>query len=165
MSEVQRSPEADPAPAVKPVIPAAAAKRANASVIGMVLALLVSLAVIIPVLALNPSRNADTYRPVVDVAATAQQAKDAAGFTPAAPALPDGWSVNYARWTSATGGGVPYWEVGYVTANQQFISLTQTAKANPTWLAERTGDAPKTGTLPVGPDTWELHEKAGGDTS
>ncbi|MBW4094067.1 MAG: DUF4245 domain-containing protein [Acidobacteria bacterium] len=159
-------PQAEPAQTpIKPVLKPAAAKRANASVIGMVLALLVSLAVVIPVLLLSPGQSAKTYRPPVDVSAISAQAKDSAGYTPAAPALPAGWSVNYARWTSAGADGVPYWEVGYVTADQHFISLTQTNKANPTWVAQRTDNATGNGTLPVGSSIWDLREKSGGDTS
>ena len=147
------------------MIPAAAAKRANASVIGMVLALLVSLAVVIPIVLLNAQPKAGSLRPPVDVAGTAAQAKDAAGFTPVAAQLPAGWGTNYARWNSAGADGVPFWEVGYVTPSQQFISLTQTAKANPTWLSQRTSDAPVTGDRPVGTADWELRDKPGADKS
>ncbi|MDQ6755137.1 MAG: DUF4245 domain-containing protein [Actinomycetota bacterium] len=152
-------------PAVRPVIPAAAAKRANASVIGMLLALLVSLAVVLPVVLLNAHPKAESFRPPVDVAAAAAQARDTAGFTAAAALLPGGWSANYARWNSAGTDGVPFWEVGYVTPSQQFISLTQTAEANPTWLAQRTGDAPVTGDRAVGATDWELRDKPGADKS
>ncbi|WP_269046171.1 DUF4245 domain-containing protein [Paenarthrobacter sp. Z7-10] len=157
---------ADPVPAApKPVIPAAAAKRANASVMGMVLALLVSFAVILPIILLNVHPKSQVYRPPVDVAAVAAQAKDAAGFTPAAAVLPDGWSTNYARWSGAGPDGVPTWEVGYVTPDQQFIALTQTAKSNPTWLSQHTNNAPITGDRPVGNSDWQLRDKPGVDKS
>ncbi|MCU1575227.1 MAG: hypothetical protein JWO93_3309 [Micrococcaceae bacterium] len=155
-------PQAEP---VRPVIAAAAAKRANASVIGMVMALLVSLAVVLPVVLFNARPNAQSYRAEVDVAAVAAQASDAAGFLPVSPALPAGWSTNYARWNSAGSDGVAFWEVGYVSPTQQFISLTQTADANPTWLAQRTSNAPVTGDRPVDGVSWELRDKPDADHS
>ena len=44
-------------PPVKPVLPAEQAKRANASVIGMLLALSITLAVLLPVMFLNPGAS------------------------------------------------------------------------------------------------------------
>lgn len=131
----------------------------------MVLALLVSFAVVLPIVLLNAQPNTASYRHPVDVAAAADQAKDAAGFTPAAAQLPAGWSANYARWNSAGAEGVPSWEAGYVTPSQQFIALTQTAKANPTWVSQHTGDAPVTGDRPVGATDWQLRDKPGADKS
>lgn len=155
-----------PAPAqAKPVIAAAAAKRANASVIGMILALAVSLAVALPVVFLNAPQKAGSYRQPVVVSEVAAQAKDAAGFVPAAPVLPEGWSVNYARWNGAAADSLAFWDVGYVTPKNQFISLKQTATANPTWLFQMAGEAPKTGERTVAGTTWELRDKQGGDKS
>ncbi|WP_434618123.1 DUF4245 domain-containing protein [Arthrobacter sp. A5] len=163
-----RVPAATPAvpPAVvRPVIPASAAKRANASVMGMILALLVTVAVVLPIILLNPHQNASAYRPGVDVPVVAGQAKDAAGFAPAAAVLPEGWSANYARWNSAGPTEVAFWEVGYVSAAQQFISLKQSANANPTWVAQATDNAPVTGDRRVGPQDWELRDKPGSNKS
>ncbi len=152
-------------PGVRPVIPPSAAKRANASVMGMLLALLVTVAVVVPIILLNPHQNASAYRPGVDVPAIAAQARDAAGFAPAAAVLPEGWTVNYARWNSAGAVEVAFWEVGYVSASQQFISLKQSANANPTWLAQATANAPVTGDRMVGMQDWELRDKPGADRS
>ncbi|MBG0738280.1 DUF4245 domain-containing protein [Paeniglutamicibacter antarcticus] len=153
-----------PAPAVRPVIAASAAKRANASIMGMVLALLVTLAVVLPVILLNAHQNASVYRPDVDVPVIAAQARDVAGFAPVA-ALPPGWSVNYARWKSAGADGVAFWEVGYVSASGQFISLKQSALANPSWLAQNANNAPVTGERQIGAHNWELRDKPGSDKS
>ena len=49
-------------PPVKPVIPAAAAKRANASVIGMIVALVVSIAAFLPIVLMNPAPKSDGER-------------------------------------------------------------------------------------------------------
>ena len=67
-----QAPAPSPAPEghpVKPVIPAAAAKRANASVIGMIIALLVSVAAFLPIVLMNPSPKSDGFRPNIDVSA------------------------------------------------------------------------------------------------
>ncbi|MEW1819845.1 DUF4245 domain-containing protein [Arthrobacter sp. NPDC080031] len=152
-------------PAVKPVIAAKAAKRANASVIGMLIALLLCVLAFLPIVLMNPAPKSNGYRPNVDVAATAANAKDVAGFTPVAPDTGDTFSPNYARWVSGTGDGVPTWEVGYVTPKQAFIGIVQTRKANPTWIFQQTGSAPVTGTRSAGGHDWELHDTAKGNRS
>ena len=91
--ETQTAPSDTPAgtegsadtPVVKPVIRAAAAKRANASVIGMLIALVVSVAAFLPIVLMNPSPKTDGYRPNVNVSAIARNATGVAGFTPVAP--------------------------------------------------------------------------------
>ncbi|MFC9351191.1 DUF4245 domain-containing protein [Arthrobacter sp. NPDC057013] len=150
---------------VKPVIPAAAAKRANASVIGMIIALLVSVAAFLPIVLMNPSPKSEGFRPNIDVSAVAGNASGVAGFTPVAPAPGDAFHPNYARWTAATGTGVAAWEVGYVTPKEKFIGLTQTSKANPTWLLQQTKNAPVTGTRNAGGKDWELHDTGKGEKS
>ncbi len=145
----------------KPVLKPATAKRANATVIGMLMAVGVSLglALILPLMSAHPS--GPLYQTNVDVPATAGQAQGVAGFRPAAPALPDGWTANYARWTAAGSDGVGFWEVGYVTPSQKFITVTETAQANPTWLAGRTDNAPVTGDRTLSGLTWQLRDKPG----
>lgn len=158
------SPEAVPK-TFKPVLKPAAAKRANATVIGMLMAVGVSLgiALLLPLLSARPS--GPLYKADVDVPAVASQAVGVAGFLPAAPALPSDWTANYARWTAAGSDGVAYWEIGYVTPNQKFITLTETAQANPTWLAARTDNAPITGDRTLSGKTWQLRDKPGTSTS
>lgn len=163
-----QAPAPSPAPAsqpVKPVIAAAAAKRANASVIGMIIALVVSVAAFLPIVLMNPSPKSDGYRPNIDVSAVAGNAAGVAGFTPVAPEPGDTFHPNYARWTAAGGTGVPAWEVGYVTPKEKFIGLTQASKANPTWLLQQTKNAPVTGTRNAGGKEWELHDTGKGEKS
>ena len=89
--------DSSPTPAVKPVIAAGAAKRATASVVGMLLAMLSTVAIVLVIVWLNPQQKAESYRSNIDVAAVSADAADTAGFTPVAPVLPEGWSANYAR--------------------------------------------------------------------
>lgn len=146
---------------VKPVLSAAAAKRANASVIGMILALAVSVLAFLPVVLLNAAPKTDGYRPPVDVAAVARDAAPVAGFDPVAPALPEGYSPNYARWNAPGADGVSHWDVGWMTPQEQFVSLVQTATANPTWLLTQVKQAPVTGTREAGGIEWTLYDKPG----
>lgn len=152
-------------PPVKPVLRAAAAKRANASVIGMFIALLLSIAVFLPIVLLNPSPKTDGYRPDIKVSAVAQNAADVAGFTPAAPDTGDTFRANYARWESGSGSGVPTWEVGYLTPKESFIGLVQTRQSNPTWLLQQTRNAAVTGTRNAGGVDWELRDTGKGEKS
>lgn len=154
----------DPAP-VRPVIPAAAAKRANASVIGMIIALLVSIAAFLPIVLMNPFPKSDGFRPDVNVSEVARNATDVAGFTPVAPDTGNTFTSNYARWESGSGSGVPTWEVGFVTPKESFIGLVQTRQPNPTWLVQLTKSAPVTGTRDAGGQSWELRDTGKGEKS
>ncbi|MEA5456209.1 DUF4245 domain-containing protein [Sinomonas sp. JGH33] len=157
--------EETPASPVKPVLTPAAAKRANASVIGMIMALAVSLLVLLPVVLLSANPQSPVQRPTVDVSAVAADAKGVAGFSPAAPELPAGYTANYARWEGGASDGVAHWDVGWVTPQQQFVSIVQTASANPTWIAQQVKQAPKTGTRTAGGVEWTLYDKPGVEKS
>jgi hypothetical protein len=150
---------------VKPVLRAAAAKRANASVIGMIVALVLSIAAFLPVVLMNPTPKSDGYRPDVNVSAIAKNAADVAGFTPVAPDTGDTFRSNYARWESGSGGGVAAWEVGFLTPKESFIGLVQTRQSNPTWLQQQTKSAPVTGTRSAGGRDWQLRDAGKGEKS
>lgn len=152
-------------PPVRPVIAAGAAKRANASVIGMIIALALSIAAFLPIVLMNPSPKSDGYRADVNVGAIAQTAAGVAGFTPVAPSAGDGFRPNYARWESGTGSGVATWEVGYITPKESFIGLVQTRQPNPTWLLQQVRNAPVTGTRNAGGRDWELRDGGRGEKS
>lgn len=152
-------------PPVKPVLSAGAAKRANASVIGMIIALVLSIGAFLPIVLMNPSPKTDGYRPDINVSAVAQNAAGVAGFTPAAPDTGDTFRANYARWESGTGSGVPTWEVGYLTPKESFIGLVQSQQANPTWLLQQVKNAPVTGTRSAGGRDWELRDTGKGEKS
>ncbi|MEV8183798.1 DUF4245 domain-containing protein [Specibacter sp. NPDC078692] len=157
--------DSSPTPPFKPSIAAGAAKRANASVIGMFLAIFSTIAIVLVVVWLNPQQKAETYRSNIDVSAVANHATDTAGFTPVAPELPDGWYANYARWNPAGADGVAFWDVGYVTSSNTFIALRQSITANPTWIADQSQQAAVTGSRTVDGHDWELRDKPKGDRS
>jgi hypothetical protein len=160
----------DPAPApegqpAKPILTAKQAKRANQTIKGMVISVLLTVAVAIPVILLNPGSKPETYHRVIDVPGVAIEAEPAAGYLPVVPAVPEGWSSNYARWNAGGAAKVPAWEAGYLTAGGHHIALTQTNKGNPTWLAQATEEAPATGQRRIGGADWELHDRGAGNKS
>lgn len=154
----QKQPETDEPP-VTPVLTPAQAKRANQSLKGMVISVLLTVAVAVPVVLLNPPSNSDQFRPDVNVSAVASQAGQAADFTPVSPDMPDGWYPNFARWTSGTSDRIDYWDFGYVTDDDGFVEVRQTGDATPGWIAKMTEDASPAGTVDVDGTTWKALSK------
>lgn len=159
MSEQQQDQETQ----VTPVLTGKQAKRANATVIGMLIATGITvLLAVVPVL-MNPSPTSTPRN--VDVQQIATQAEGDAGYAPLAPELPEGWSANYARWEATGSSGVPVWEVGYVTPGNDFIRLSETNAGNPTWIAQVSGESMVAGERTAGGKTWELRDSADGEAS
>ena len=144
-----------------PTLTAKQAKRANATVVGMLIATGITLAIVLLPVLLNPYEKPQVRD--VDVQAIAAEAAADAGYDPLAPDLPDGWTANYARWDSGINSGVPAWEVGYLTPEWDFIRLTETAAANPTWISQTTGDSTVAGERVTGGSTWQLRDSANGE--
>nr|WP_269211968.1 DUF4245 domain-containing protein [Zhihengliuella flava] len=136
----------------------AQAKRANQTLKGMVISVLLTLAVVIPVMFLNPFNQENNFDPNVDVDAVAAQAEQAASFTPVVAEVPPEWTANFARWKSGTSDGVSYWEVGYLTTDEGFVWIKQTDAANPTWISQHADSAPVTGSRSIGGVDWEERE-------
>ncbi|GAA4373967.1 DUF4245 domain-containing protein [Paeniglutamicibacter cryotolerans] len=164
MTNLPQTPESAPEALPKPVLTPSQAKRANQTVKGMFISVLLTVIIAVVVIALNPASKTDGYRPDINVSVTAQEAAAAADFTPLAPAVPEGWYANFARWISAGVDGIAYWEIGYVTPEQKFVWFRQTADANAVWLAQITDSAAITGTTEIGGATWEVRTK-GKDTT
>ena len=159
MSEQQQDQETP----VTPVLTKKQAQKANATVIGMLIATGVTLLLVLVPVLLNPAPKMQIRS--VDVKATALQAAGDAGYAPLAPNLPDGWSANDARWEASGSAGVPVWEVGYLTPGMEFIRLSETSAGNPTWIAQTSGDAKVAGERTAGGQTWELRDSADGKAS
>lgn len=129
----------------------------------MLIAVAATFGLVLTVYFLNPTHRAETYQRDIDVQTVSSQAQDAAGYTPLAPELPEGWTSNFARWNAGTSEGVPYWEVGYLTDAQEFIGLTQTDSANPTWLSQRLQEAQISGQRTIDGVDWQLLDSPNGD--
>jgi len=157
---VSEQPQPDE-PVVTPTLTAKQAKRANATVVGMLIATGITLAIVLLPVLLNPYEKPQVRD--VDVQAIASEAAPDAGYDPLAPDLPEGWTSNYARWDSGINSGVPTWEVGYLTPDWDFIRLTETASANPTWISQTTDDSVVSGERTTGGTTWQLRDGADGE--
>ncbi|MDO5743003.1 MAG: DUF4245 family protein [Micrococcaceae bacterium] len=146
-------------PEVTPILTPAQAKRANQTLKGMIISVLLTVAVAIPIILINPPNKAETYRDQIDVAAVAAQAAPDADFTPWAPKLPEGDYVNFARWIAKNVDGIKYWEFGVVTKDDTFVWVRQTDTPNPSWLAAVTENATPAGSHTVDGTEWELRTK------
>ncbi len=148
---------------VTPQLTESQAKRINTPVRAMVFSMIALLLILLPFLWLVPRPDKESYRPQVDLTKTAQEASEAAGYPVVAPNLDEPWHANFARWNSGSTDGVPFWETGFVTPSQGFITISQTNKANPTWTAQKTNGAPATGHQDIHGVDWETHVKPGKD--
>lgn len=146
-------------PEVTPVLTPSQAKRASQTLKGMIISVLLTVAVAIPVILINPPNKAETYRDQIDIAAVAAQAAPDADFTPWAPSLPEGDYVNFARWIAKNVDGIKYWEFGVVTKDDTFVWVRQTNTPNPSWLAAVTENATPAGSHTVDGTAWELRKK------
>ena len=151
------TPDAGQAPV--PQLTRKQASRINAPIRGMVISMLVLILLLLPFLWLQPKPDAQPYRAHVDVSEEARFAGDQAPFTPVAPALGDGWSANYARWEAQSQDGVPLWNVGFLSPGYHLVDMAQTARSNPTWLAQRTQLIPPTDERTVNGITWRIHHR------
>lgn len=159
VSEAPQTPPDAEEPPVTPVLTPAQSKRANQSLKGMIISVLLTVAVAVPVIALNPASNDDQFKPDVNVSAVASQAGQAADFTPVAPQVPQGWYPNFARWNSGSADQIDYWEIGYVTGDEGFVWVRQTGDATPGWIAKMTHDASPSGSVDVEGTSWTSYTK------
>lgn len=143
----------------KPQLTEKAAKRANQTYKGMILSVGFTLAILIPLILLNPAPKEQAFKSEVNLQQTAEQTESIAGFKVFAPDLGDDQYANFARWQANNAQGVPYWEFGVVTDDKNFVWVRQAAKANPTWIALTTDTAVPTGTKTIGSWKWEERVK------
>ncbi len=143
----------------KPQLTEKQAKRANQTFKGMVLSIGFTIAILIPVLMLNPAPKDDAFESDVNLQATAEQTEKISGFEIFAPELGEKEYANFARWQANTAQGVPYWECGLVFENKDFVWVRQAAEANPTWIALITDAAVPTETRTIGGAQWEVRTK------
>jgi len=101
----------------------------------MTYSVLATLAIVVAVLAFTP-RAEQPYDPGVDVATVEAEVASVAAFDPATVDAPDTWRANYARWHPGTMDGIPAWNVGYLTENDEFFGIAQTANATGAWIQQ-----------------------------
>jgi hypothetical protein len=112
----------------------AAKRRANQTVINLLLSLAATLGIVIVTILAVPRDDSNRIQPV-DYRAAVAQAESASGLDIIAPELPQGWWSNRAKWRSATADGVQYFESGFVGPKNQYIRVIQAFEVNPTWVA------------------------------
>lgn len=101
----------------------------------MAYSVLATIALVVAFMALNPQEDRD-FDPGVDVAAAEAEVDNIAAFTPATIDAPDTWRANYARWHSGAMDDIPAWNVGYLTEDEEFFGIDQTANATGAWVQQ-----------------------------
>lgn len=119
---------------------AAAVRRARQTLINLLLALGVSLAVLLTFMMIVPRDDSNMIR-AVDYSSIATDVRESVGVDVLAPeSIPTGWWSNSARWRDTTADGVNYWHVGFVGPKNQYVGIDQAFETNPTWLAQKVVD-------------------------
>lgn len=147
-------PHGEPGP-VTPQLTEKQSKRLKTPVSAMIISMIALLGITLPFVWLQPRPDNQTYRPEVDLVQTAQQASHDAGYPVLFEELAEPWHTNFARWNPASADAVPYWEFGTVTPSGGFLTVTQTDRSDPTWLAEKVDKAPETGSTDLSGVHWQ----------
>ena len=135
----------------------AAKRRAQQTLINLVLSLLASLGVMILVLLVVPRDDSNRIQHV-DYISVGKQVSANGNVPLVNPKVPKGWWANSARWQGAKSDGVASWYVGFVGPKGQYIGLTQGFNTNPTWLALQTTVSLSNGELTVDGRTWNIYQ-------
>lgn len=117
----------------KPKLTKAQGQRMSQSAKAMTYSVLATLAIVAAFMALTPE-STDEFDPGVDVAAAEAEVDSVAAFTPATIDAPETWRANYARWHSGAQDEIPAWTVGYLTDDEEFLGIDQTANATLAWV-------------------------------
>ncbi len=119
----------------KPKLTKSQGERMSQTAKAMAYSVLATLAIVVAWLALAPQPN-NEFDPGVDVAAAEAEVANVAAFEPATINAPDSWRANYARWHSGAMDDIPSWNVGYLTDEEEFFGIAQTANATGAWIDE-----------------------------
>ena len=129
----------------------------NQNLTNLVLALFASLALVL-VIVLVVLRPDPAPPEPIDVSAHAAEADTVLGAEPIVPAMPDTWSANAAEVRMSTD-EVATWYVGYVTADNQFVAMTQGVDANATWQANQLRNATPDGEVTIDGVQWQMYDQ------
>ncbi|MFC0582025.1 DUF4245 domain-containing protein [Micrococcoides hystricis] len=129
--------------------------RITQPAMAMLLTMVVTLAIVLPLMLINPMSKKNEYDPQIDVTQLAAEGSTATPIRLASPAVPDEWHATFARWKQDGQAQVDYWEVGYVTDAKEFAGLTQAVGANPYWVSEKTQKSEESGTVNSAGYTWQ----------
>lgn len=136
--------------------------RLGQTIADMVRSMFVVLAVVGAILLVTWRPQPDPVREV-DTAELLALAQSQAPFPVLVPVGLDGYRATSARWEPTKASGqVPAWHVGYVTAQTQYVQLTQAATTQERFIAEQTGGAIPVGTVMIDGVAWEQQASEGG---
>lgn len=129
--------------------------RLGQTIADMVRSMVVVLAVVGAILLVTWRPQPDPVREV-DVAPVLALAQSQAAFPVLVPVGLDGYRPTSARWEpTAASGQVPAWHVGYVTAQTQYVQLSQAATTEARFIGEQTGGAIPVGKVMIDGVAWE----------
>jgi hypothetical protein len=131
----------------------AAKHRAKQTVRNLILSLLVSIGLMVA-LVLGVPRDDSNRIAEIDYQQIAQEAEATMGAKVVRPEIPEDWWSNAAR--IETDLEVKSWYIGFVTADNQYIGLSQAFDSNPSWLALKLQGNWQDGELTVGGKVWEI---------
>jgi len=94
--------------------------------------------------------------PRVDWVAVAAEANDPELL---APALPAGWTANYAERSSD--GDMPTWRIGFLSPGGAFVGMNQALDTSDAWVLAQLGDAEVGPVLDVGGLEWTTIDRRG----
>lgn len=137
-----------------------AKRRANQTLFNLIVATIASLGIVLFLVVVVVRPEPAPPEPI-DVATVAEQAQPGADAPLLAPALPEGWSANAARF--GTTEQVATWYVGYITPETQFIALNQGINANATWMANVLDNVAATDSITIDGVRWDLYDNRRGD--
>jgi hypothetical protein len=131
----------------------AAQHRAKQTVRNLIYSLLVTVALVAAIV-LGVPRDDSNRIAQVEYSEIAAQATDSLGAEAIAPVIPEDWWSNAARLENEL--DVQTWYVGFVTADNQFIGMSQTVESNPSWLALTLQGNWQEGEVVIDGKTWEI---------
>lgn len=131
----------------------AAKHRAKQTIRNLIYSMLVTLALTIAIVLVVPRDDSNRIQPV-DYQTIALSASESSGQSALAPEVPQDWWSNAARLEESL--GVQTWYVGFVTADNQYIGMTQAFESNPSWLANQLQGNWQDGTLEIAGRSWEI---------
>ena len=130
--------------------------RSRKTVNNLVYSLLATLVTVLVLVLIVPRSDTPLDRDV-DFAAVAAQVQPSVSEQLVVPVLPPGWRANTAEWRAGAGDDVASWYIGLLTAQNEFIGLTQAVDANPTWLAGQLNKASPSATVTIDGIVWDVY--------
>jgi hypothetical protein len=130
--------------------------RSRKTVNNLVYSLLATLVTVLVLVLIVPRSDTPLDRDV-DFAAVAAQVQPSVSEQLVVPVLPPGWRANTAEWRAGASDDVANWYIGLLTAQNEFIGLTQAVDANPTWLAGQLNKASPSATVTIDGIVWDVY--------